>query len=257
MFDLLVESVLEPRGVDTVNNIRILEGIEGRDGRGDVGTDAYWLNLYGKPASDGVWGWRLEGNNISLNTTYQDGKIASTTPMFLGSEPATIREGIHISKSPLRSERAGGRSFLMNLDDAQRKRAIVSETAPSGIQTPMGSETWDLEAIGLPASEMTPQQRKRLLRLIGVFVERAQSDYADSYMKNVVEPATDGLFFTWMGSEDTKKPFYYRILGPDFVFEYSDAGREGDRASAVWRDRVRDYGAHLDPDPADENEGIQ
>ena len=254
MFDLLLESVLEPRGVDTVNNIRILEGIEGRNGRGDVGTDAYWINLYGTPGSEGVWGWRMEGNNISLNTTYEDGKIASTTPMFLGSQPTMIREGIHISKSPLRSERAGGRSFLMNLDDTQRKRAIVSETAPSGIQTPMGSETWDLEAIGLPAGEMTPQQRKGLLRLVGVFVERAQSDYARSYMKNVVDPAADELIFTWMGSEDTKKPFYYRILGPEFVFEYFDAGKDGDRASAVWRDRVRDYGAHLDTDPADENE---
>ena len=39
----------------------------------------YYLSIFGKPASAGTWGWRVEGHHISLNYVIQDGKGDRTT----------------------------------------------------------------------------------------------------------------------------------------------------------------------------------
>lgn len=253
MAQLLVNAVLERRGMELFENIRIVESEANRNGRGDVGPDLYWLNTYGDVGSNSTWGWRLEGHHVSLNTTYKDGKIVSVTPMFLGTQPEVIESGVHRGTRLLGAEGARARTLLTSLDDEQRARAIVTDKAPSNIETPMGNTPWELDSAGLPARDMTPDQRKRLMEIVRLFVERAQSEYARDYMANVVKPVADELVFAWKGSTKPEEAHYFRILGPEFVFEYNDGQSTLDHVHTVWRDRVRDYGAHL-IDPIDENE---
>lgn len=253
MAQLLVGAVLEPRGMSMFENIRIVEAEANRNGRRDVGPDQYWLNVYGEPGSNSTWGWSLEGHHVSLNTTYQDGKVASVTPMFMGSQPEVIGGGVYRGTRPLGAEGARARSLLSILDEEQRSKAIVSAEAPSNIETPMGDASWNLDPAGLSASDMSSDQRKRLMEIVRLYVERAQSDYARDYMTNVVAPVADELIFTWKGSTKPDEAHYFRVLGPEFVFEYNDGQSTLDHVHTAWRDRVRDYGAHL-VDPIDENE---
>ena len=251
--NMMLQSVLEPEAYETLKQIQLVESEAHAAGRQDVDADKYWITFFGTPDQAKAWGWKFEGHHVSLNTTYKDGKIASVTPMFLGAQPEVIGVGPLQGTRPLGREGAKGAALLASLDDAQRTRAVVSDTAPSNIETPMGNSPWNLDPAGLPASDMTPEQRVLLMDLVKLYVERAQSDYAKDYMANVVAPVADELVFTWKGSDKLDEAHYFRVLGPDFVFEYNDGQSTLDHVHTAWRDRVRDYGAHI-IDPIDENE---
>ena len=48
----------------------------------------YYLRVFGNPGS-GTWGWRFGGHHVSLNNLIVDGEVVSTTPCFMGADPAS------------------------------------------------------------------------------------------------------------------------------------------------------------------------
>lgn len=53
----------------------------------------YHFCVFNDPATQQFWGWRFEGHHISFNFVGSSGKIVASTPSFLGSNPAIVREG--------------------------------------------------------------------------------------------------------------------------------------------------------------------
>ena len=54
--------------------------------------EKYWFAIFGTPNDHQGWGWRVEGHHLSLNFTSVNGLVVST-PLFLGANPAEIKEG--------------------------------------------------------------------------------------------------------------------------------------------------------------------
>lgn len=135
----LVASGLSAAGYATVATLlgleNVLDHVEGwrrRWGR-QRGRDPglYWLKIFGVPG-DTIWGWRFGGHHISLNNLVADGAVASTTPCFLGADPATTPL-LGSALRPLGGIEDRARMLIRSLDPKQRKQALLHESAVSDI----------------------------------------------------------------------------------------------------------------------------
>ncbi|MFI9412840.1 DUF3500 domain-containing protein [Nocardia gamkensis] len=136
----LVASGLSEAGYATVATVvgleNVLDQVEGwkADWARERGRDPelYWLRLFGTPGNP-VWGWRFGGHHISLNYLIVDGCLVSTTPCFIGADPASTAL---LGGSPLRP--LGGiedvaRNLARSFTAEQRRHAVLHESAISDI----------------------------------------------------------------------------------------------------------------------------
>jgi hypothetical protein len=95
----------------------------------------YYVRVFGEPGGAAPWGWRFGGHHVSVNHTIIDARLASSTPCFLGSDPAQAPLlGPHLLR-PLAGAEDLGRELVRSLDAGQFDRALVSPVAPVDIVT--------------------------------------------------------------------------------------------------------------------------
>jgi Protein of unknown function (DUF3500) len=93
----------------------------------------YYARVFGEPADTATWGWRFGGHHVSVNHTIIDGELASSTPCFLGADPAhSPLLGPHVLR-PLAGAEDLGRELVRSLDAGQLDRALVAPVAPVDI----------------------------------------------------------------------------------------------------------------------------
>ncbi|MGH2460704.1 MAG: DUF3500 domain-containing protein [Chloroflexota bacterium] len=92
----------------------------------------YFVTVFGQPG-DGSWGWRVGGHHLSFHYTIVDGRIASPTPLFFGSNPAEAQMVGPGALRPLAGEEDLGRELLRALDAEQQAIAILAPVAPTDI----------------------------------------------------------------------------------------------------------------------------
>ena len=129
----LVSTGLSPAAYVTVATImgleNVLDYIEGFVTRFDRerGRDPgmYYLRVFGEPGTRGMWGWRFGGHHVSLNNLVVDGALVSTTPCFLGADPATAPLLGGIVNRPLARVEELGRELVRSLSSELAARAIL------------------------------------------------------------------------------------------------------------------------------------
>jgi hypothetical protein len=95
----------------------------------------YYVRVFGDPGPTATWGWRFGGHHVSVNHTIVDGQLASSTPCFLGADPAqSPLLGPHLLR-PLAGAEDLARELVRSLDSSQLDRALVSPVAPVDIVT--------------------------------------------------------------------------------------------------------------------------
>ena len=112
------------------------EGFAGFDFTRERGRDPgqYRLRIFGSPDQP-MWGWRFGGHHVSLNNLVVDGELVSSTPCFLGADPASsplLGAGV---LRPLGGMEELGRSLLRSLDEEQRALAVLTPRAPVDLVT--------------------------------------------------------------------------------------------------------------------------
>lgn len=202
----------------------------------------YYISVFGKPAAEGVWGWRVEGHHLSLNFTIAGGRVISTTPSFLGSNPGEIKEGPRKGLRVLGREEDLGRKLAQTLNDGQQKRAIYTNTAPRDIITGNARRAAPLKIEGLPASAMTAAQKEILLGLIQEYLFRYRPDVADEDLRKIQGAGFDNIRFSWAGGMARGEGHYYAVQGPTFLIEYDNTQNNANHVHAVWRDFQNDFG---------------
>lgn len=94
----------------------------------------YFVRIFGDP-HDEVWGWRIGGHHVSVHFTIVNGDVVSTTPCFLGADPASSPLlGGHTLR-PLAACEDIARDLLNSLTTDQRATAIVSTVPPTDLVT--------------------------------------------------------------------------------------------------------------------------
>jgi hypothetical protein len=245
----LLQGILSQEGFLRVHAIRGLEDelrADGLDGSLRL-SDAYTARFFGRPGSDTPWAFKFEGHHLSLNATVIDGVVRGT-PLFLGSNPAEVRIGPNAGMRVLAPQEDLARALLATLTDAQGARARIAEFAPEK-NIPLGPLREVETPAGLPASEMTAEQRTLLLRTISSYASNLRPLFATEELRRIESAGIDSLHFLWRGGTEPGAECSYLIQGPT-VFIQFDAieGRAGAGANhihCIWRDPERDFGKDL------------
>lgn len=114
--------------LDHVENWQVDWGRErGRD------PQMYWLKVFGEPDSQGPWSWRFGGHHVSVQHTIFRGEVTSSSPSFLGADPAeSPLLGGHLLR-PLGAAEDLARELVRSLDEGQAAEAMISPVAPVDI----------------------------------------------------------------------------------------------------------------------------
>jgi hypothetical protein len=221
--------------------LRVLEAdrpgtIERRD------QEKYWFAVFGEPGAEKPWGWRVEGHHLSINFSSVSGVIVSSTPFFLGANPAEVRTGPRTGLRVLGDEEDIGRRIMRTLDREQRKVALIDTEAPADVITVPGHEI-DLGApAGIALDEMPAGKRRQVFALIRELVSNLRGELAAAEMKTIRESDAGKIHFAWAGSLRPGEGHYYRIHGSTFIIEYDNTQNEANHAHIVWHSMTNDFG---------------
>ncbi len=242
----------------------------------------YYLRVFGVPGSDGIWGWRFGGHHVSLNNLVVDGELVSTTPCFMGADPASSELLGGAVNRPLGRVEDLARELVRSLSPELARRAILSPTAPSdlvtGNRTTIAGRARAIPLSGVRRDERFPDPAEpaNLQALSDAAVQPEDDHRAWEYTarpKGI--PGTDldagqrevlrallGTYFgrvpdevspmagydettvhlAWAGSTEPGAPNYYRVQGPGLLIEWDNTQRDANHAHSVWRDPERDFG---------------
>jgi hypothetical protein len=135
----------------------------------------YYLRVFGEPAA-ATWGWRFGGHHVSLNNLVVDGELVSTTPCFLGADPAAsplLGGAVH---RPLARVEDLARELVRSLSPPLRQRAVLLSRAPSDLVT---------------ANRTTIAAGDRVVPLVGIWRDERLSDPVEQAKLQAMSDAID------------------------------------------------------------------
>src|SRR5690348_1154319 len=103
----------------------------------------YYLRVFGEPGGPQAWGWRFGGHHVSLNYLIADGVLISTTPCFMGADPASSPLLGELLHRPLGRVEDLARELVSSLPAALAARAVLLPKAPSDLVTANRSSVSD------------------------------------------------------------------------------------------------------------------
>lgn len=246
----LLKAHLSPAGRRKIESIQSLEDVL-REMENNPRRDKalYTYTYFGTPVKAGTWGWRFEGHHLSLNYTYKDGELVSSSPQFMGSNPAEVRTGPKKGTRVLAEESDLGFALLDSLSEAQRRVAVLgNRTVMSlnpgtlGLVTNSDRVAHIKTKEGLSYRAMTPAQRAVLMKLVEVFASVQRGSESKRRLAKIEKAGWNEVVFAWMGETSAKGDHYYRIQGPTFLIEFSNSQNDANHIHSVWRDFKGDFG---------------
>jgi len=242
----MLEVSLSAEGYDKARQIMDLENVlkimENNSPRRDP--EQYHIAIYGTPSLKGIWSWSLSGHHVSLHFTVVDGEIAST-PTFLGSNPAEVRQGEKKGLRVLHDEEDKGLTLVQSLTEEQKKQAVFADESPYEIFTGAKSEVSPLEDYGIHYSELNESQQNSLRAIIEEYIAVMPAELAKTRHNKVEAGGWDDIQFAWAGVTDRSAGHYYRIQGPSFLIEFDNTQNDANHIHTVWRDFDGDFGRDL------------
>jgi hypothetical protein len=243
---VLMKASLSDQGYTKASAITSLEtvlrGVENRSADDSYRDPLnYYFTFFGTPSADKPWGWRIEGHHLSLNFTSVNGLIESSTPSFMGSNPAIVPSGPEKGKQILKLETELGFQLVNSLNEDQLKVARFSETALPEIVSSNSRKAEHLEPKGIAYSTLTADQKKAFMQLLDVFVKNYQLGFSSKLMEKIRRAGIDNLSFGWAGSLKPGAGHYYRIQGPMLLIEYDNTQTNANHVHTVVRDLTNDF----------------
>jgi hypothetical protein len=200
------------------------------------------VSIFGTPAPDSVWGWRLEGHHVSLHFTVVRGRLVRAAPTFAGTNPAEVRDGKQKGLRILGEQEDAARAFLKSLPPDQQKAAIINAVAPNDITTGNRLKIDPLAAAGIHMKTLDAAQRLQLLNVVRTFSGLMNDEIASERIGRIYSAGVDNLWFAWAGGTERGEKHYFRIQGPTFLVEFDNTQNDGNHVHSVWRDYTGDFG---------------
>jgi len=220
-----------------------LERATGRHGWERRDPDRYWFAVFGDPAGEGRWSWRVGGHHVAVHLTISGGGGVGSTPSFLGANPAVVPSGPTAGARALPGEEALARDLLDALTPGEREIAIVDPVAPPEILSGNGARaTLEGIPVGIRHDELGPAGRAGLEALVRHFVDRSRPEVAETDWARLLGDGLGELTFAWAGPDVPGHGHYYAVRGPTLLIEYDNTQNGANHIHAVRRDLVNDWG---------------
>lgn len=232
----LLQSVLSTQGYLAVALVMMNQDVIAKTDE-DESSGKYALALYGDPAKDGPWSWRLGGHHVSLHFTYRGDRIVATTPLFLGiamalekNEPGRVGLRVLADREDL------GRAVFRSLD---AEAAAQARLAADPQQCILRGEdaTRRAAAEGIEARALPARSRRLLQRLAREYFSDLDAELAD-IQHELFRAQWPKIRFAWSGASEPGSEHYYRIRGSDFLIEFH---YHRNHIHSIWR-RADDFG---------------
>lgn len=223
----------------------VLKEAEGRPSNDDYRDPGkYYFSIFGNPAADSIWGWRLEGHHVSFNFSTKNNRLVSGTPGFLGANPAIVLSGPEKGKQILKDEAELGFTLLHSLDTKQMEKAIINAEAPGDIITGASRKAMISDPRGILYSELNDAQQKIFLQLLSIYIHRYTPSFAMDMMHEIEDAGLTNLRFAWAGAKQPGpgNPHYYRIQGPTIIIEFDNTQNNANHVHTVVRNLKNDFG---------------
>lgn len=246
----LLSTALSHKGYQQATTIMALETVlrELENDNPIRDPELYYLTIFGQSSPDKTWAWRFEGHHLSINITLIGGQHIAATPSFFGSNPGRVPGGPLKELRILADEEDLARKLVLSLTPEQRRKAILSDTAPADVITSNDRKVNKglfFPPQGMPFGELDNDQRKLLLQVVATFTHKYRPEVIDQIddRKRVTDPAT--IHFAWAGGLEEGQACYYRVQTADYLFEYDNTQNNANHPHAVWRDFDGDFGQDL------------
>src|SRR5581483_1510641 len=190
------QGYLKATGIMSLENV--LREIHAADVRDFFSPEFYFLSVFGSPEKDDRWALRIDGHHLALHLTVIDNQITST-PLFMGTEPATVQHGHLAGLSVLGAETMKGFALRNALTVEQAKLAVLSQDLPPDIFTGPGRDNALSKPAGVPASRFQGRQRELMESLVDEYLGNMHPQVARSYRHKVQQDGFDAVHFAWMG----------------------------------------------------------
>lgn len=136
----------------------------------------YYLRVFGEPAGDSPWGWRFGGHHVSLNNLVVDGRLVSTTPCFMGADPASAPLLGGTVNRPLARVEDLARELVRSLTPDCAARAVLLDKAP-----------WDV----VTANRTTVSEGDQVIPLSGLWRDKRFADGTEQIKLQASSDAID------------------------------------------------------------------
>ena len=205
----------------------------------------YHFWIFGVPSETKLWGWKFEGHHISFNFISKNNTILSSTPSFLGANPAIVAIKGFKKKQILKSEMEMGAQLVSSFDTPQNNIARFSKNAPIDIITKNNFKAEKINPLGISYKELNATQKNLFLKLLNEYIDTYKFGFAEDLKKKVNRSGIENLHFAYAGEINSTKGFYYRIQGGVLLIEYDNIQNDANHVHSVVRDLSNDWGESI------------
>ena len=221
--------------------LRMMSARDNRSGKPDPSRDPglYTFAIFGDPAADAPWGWRVEGHHISIKFLLEGDRVLSSTPAFLGAAPTVPLMGPNTGTELLDEEEELALALMKSLVPEQKEIAIQQGELPRDVVTGPGHPGAP-DAVGIRLDQLDSSQKILLDALIDSHLGILNSPIEEAEKTRITDANLDEIRFAWWGSLDKEMRHAYRIQGPTFVVELVRTAGDPGHVHIVRRDPDRD-----------------
>jgi len=203
----------------------------------------YHFTVFGEPGAP-RWGWRFEGNHISVNATIA-GQHFTLTPLFQGVVPTTAKSGPRPGERVLDRLENAARELVLALAEQERKVAVFRPNSFTALATGSKRNITPLPATGLAKSALTDPQLGLMSEVVNEYIAIMPTGMGQQQRAHYDNANPNDVYFGWAGSLEPNKPQYYRLQGPRFLLEFDNSRNSGTHVHSVWRDFAQDFGDQM------------
>lgn len=206
-----------------------------------LGSNWYWVVLFGEPSDNGIWGWQIDGHHLGLNVIINGGEL-SIAPSFIGTQPSNFSYGKRKNIQPMKTEMDVPYDIIESLNDAQLTKVVVG-TRTQNLSAGPGLDKVMPQKKGLAISDLNREQKQMVLELASAWINIMPEKFAKKDFRHVRRHMNSGRF-AWRGKTSRKDPVYYSLNMSGFFVEFTHNNLGGDpfaHIHSVYRKIGSDY----------------
>jgi hypothetical protein len=238
---------LANRGSDQAMQILAADGVLGAKRQG-YSAGNYIIAFLGKPGMTGKWQLQLGGHHLAVNLTFNDGKIAGASPLFMGLEPKSW-EADGKAYAPLKDNHGHLVGLLASLNAEQLSAARLEKGYDDVSVGPGKDGQFPSQKSGVKIGTLSRKQKTMVLEAIKTWVDIADETSAKLLMAAYAKDI-DNTYIAYYGDiKLANVKDYIRIDGPgvwvEFACQPGVIWPKEIHYHTIYRDRMRDYGGNF------------